>query len=71
MTSIGGLIRDQHGVWRGGFSKYIGNCKVKFSDLLGVCEGLKHVFDKGYMKMELHINIKEFFSQESPQLPAI
>lgn len=53
LAGCGGLIRDQHGAWRSGFSKHIDNCTVGNAELWEIYEGLKHVFDKEYRKMEL------------------
>lgn len=58
-VGYGGLIGDNNGTWHGGFSKNIGSYDANITKLWGVLEGLKFAFNKGYKRLELHIDNKD------------
>ena len=39
-TGCGGLVRDEHGSWIGGFTRYIGSTNSFIAELWGLREGL-------------------------------
>ncbi|MCI17930.1 putative non-LTR retroelement reverse transcriptase, partial [Trifolium medium] len=55
-AGCGGLLRDSHGAWLGGFAKYLGNCYAYVAELWGVVEGLKYAWSRGFKKVELNVD---------------
>ncbi|KAK8526374.1 hypothetical protein V6N12_020846 [Hibiscus sabdariffa] len=55
-------ITDESGGWLLGFSRYIRRSSVLFVELWAVCDGLRHVWEAGFMCIELKIDNKEVTS---------
>ncbi|XP_058775278.1 uncharacterized protein LOC131649534 [Vicia villosa] len=53
LSGSGGIIRDSHGTWIGGFSNCIGSCSPLMAELWSVYLGIKLVLDLGYLKVEV------------------
>ncbi|KAL8170236.1 hypothetical protein V2J09_022040 [Rumex salicifolius] len=53
VATAGGVIRDDSGVWLGGFVKNIGVCSVVAAELWGLYHGLELAWDLGYRKVVL------------------
>lgn len=41
LVIYGGIIRDQRGDWKGGFSDFVGNCSAVLAEFWGALKGLK------------------------------
>ncbi|KAK8681302.1 hypothetical protein V6N13_053706 [Hibiscus sabdariffa] len=46
-TACGGVLRDYHGSWVRGFSKFVGRCSTLEEELWGMATGLKIAWDMG------------------------
>lgn len=57
-SAAGGTLRDNHGVWKGGFSLKLGKCTTYRAELWNVYKGLLLAWDLGYRKIDLQIDNK-------------
>jgi ribonuclease HI len=55
-AGCGGVIRDSHGGWIGGFAKYLGICSAYVAELWGVLEGLRYARNHGFTRIELNVD---------------
>ncbi|KAK2422059.1 Polynucleotidyl transferase, ribonuclease H superfamily protein [Trifolium repens] len=55
-AGCGGLLRNSNGQWLGGFSRHLGTCNAYIAELWGVLDGLKLAYERGFKKIELHID---------------
>ncbi|KAK2379785.1 Polynucleotidyl transferase, ribonuclease H superfamily protein [Trifolium repens] len=55
-AGCGGVIRDSHGGWIGGFAKYLGICSAYVAELWGVLEGLRYARNLGFTRIELNVD---------------
>jgi ribonuclease HI len=55
-AGCGGVIRDSHGGWLGGFAKYLGICSAYVAELWGVLEGLRYARNLGFTRIELNVD---------------
>jgi hypothetical protein len=54
------LFRGEHGTWLCGFSKYIVDCNACVVELWEVYESLKIARDRGYYRVKLNVDSKNF-----------
>jgi ribonuclease HI len=55
-TGSGGLFRNVEGKWISGFSRNLGRCNAYLEELWGVIDGLRIAREKGFVKVELHVD---------------
>lgn len=48
----GGVIRDEHRRWLGGFAKNMGDCSTYIAELWGALEGLRLAKVKSYKQVD-------------------
>lgn len=58
LAGCGEFIRDRHGDWICGFSKFISRCSVFLAEVWEVFEGLKISSSQGLVKVILNIDSK-------------
>lgn len=63
ISGCGGLVRDHHGRWLGGFTRFIGETHAYIAELWGALEGLLLAWTKGYRHVELQLDSKVVVSQ--------
>lgn len=56
LASCGGLIRDENGVWKGGFARKVGSCLILEAELWGLVEGLKLAWSLGFRCVEVEMD---------------
>ncbi|GAU38380.1 hypothetical protein TSUD_147480 [Trifolium subterraneum] len=56
VAACGGVLRNNHGEWIRGFSKFLGTCSAYVAELWGVLEGLKYNWSLGFRKVELNVD---------------
>ncbi|KAK8632591.1 hypothetical protein V6N13_072981 [Hibiscus sabdariffa] len=47
----GGVLRDHHGAWMRGFSKFVGRCSALEAELWGIATGLRIAWDMGFRQL--------------------
>ncbi|KAK9045708.1 hypothetical protein V6N11_051617 [Hibiscus sabdariffa] len=57
--TIGGLIRDDNGVWLIGFAKVIGHSSSLQAELWATLEGMKLAWEQGYPRVVVQSNCKQ------------
>lgn len=55
-AGYGGVLWDHHGNWKGGFSKYVGNCSTLMAEFWGVLEGIKLSKKLGFKHLEINMD---------------
>ncbi|KAL9304836.1 putative ribonuclease H domain-containing protein [Arabidopsis thaliana] len=55
-AAAGGVIRDEDGLWVGGFALHIGVCSAPMAELWGVYYGLLIAWDQGFRRVELEVD---------------
>nr|ABN08768.1 Polynucleotidyl transferase, Ribonuclease H fold [Medicago truncatula] len=55
-TGSGGLFRNAEGKWISGFSHNLSRCNAYLSELCGVFDGLQIARERGFSKVELHVD---------------
>lgn len=56
LATAGGALRDEHGVWRGGFAVNIGICTAPLAELWGVYYGLCIAWERGIRRLEVEVD---------------
>ncbi|KAK7267371.1 hypothetical protein RIF29_20042 [Crotalaria pallida] len=55
-AGCGGLIRDEHGVWLGGFAMNLGSCSAFVAELWGVLQIIRLAHRKGFTSISLQFD---------------
>ncbi|CAA0811235.1 Polynucleotidyl transferase- ribonuclease H-like superfamily protein [Striga hermonthica] len=58
LGTAGGLIRDEHGSWKGGFTVKLGACSIMAAELWGLYRGLALAWDLGFRQVEAEVDNK-------------
>lgn len=56
IATAGGVLRDEHGEWRGGFALHIGRCTAPLAELWGVYYGLYIAWEQRITRLELEVD---------------
>src|SRR4051812_47717032 len=59
ISGCGGILRDHHGGWLGGFSKNIGICSVFMAEAWGLYIGVKHAIELGFKKVVIETDSRK------------
>ena len=66
LATAGGVLRDEYGMWHGGFALTIGICSAPMAELWGVYYGLCIAWERGFRRVELEVDsesVVDFFGQ--------
>lgn len=55
-AGCGGLFRGTDGHWLCGFSRHLGSCTAFVAELWGVLTGLELAWERGFRRVELHVD---------------
>ncbi|GAU50328.1 hypothetical protein TSUD_290640 [Trifolium subterraneum] len=55
-AGCGGLLRNSHGQWIGGFSRHLGICSAYLAELWGVLDGLRLARERGITKLKVQVD---------------
>ncbi|GER30653.1 polynucleotidyl transferase [Striga asiatica] len=63
LASAGGLLRDSHGAWVGGFVMMIGECSIMAAELWGLFQGLTLAWNLRYRRVEAEVRISHIYRE--------